>query len=98
MGLFSFDQVTVECIYCEKPTRAQTKLLGDCKLDNLIEGDIISKDIFADCILELKSNCEHCNNKIRLVISNKEIIKTTKNKPDYIETDDGEYMVKDEDE
>lgn len=76
MGIY--DMIYYECIYCNKKTRAQTKIIGYNASRMFFIGDKISNKKLANCTLLLKDGCEHCKKHNAIVIRSYKIVGVAK--------------------
>lgn len=76
-----FDTINVECAHCGKRTSSQTKVLGGCLLKIWEERNAIDNSTYANCYFGLKDKCEHCGERVNILINQQFIIKTISDDP-----------------
>lgn len=87
-----YDTIELKCPFCGKDVSSQTKVLGDCGLMTLGIGDKVDSDEY-EGVFELKNKCE-CGQPLRILIHAGVITRSTKDEPNYIETNWGEVVKK----
>ena len=89
MGMY--DTIQLTCIFCEKETESQTKLLGSDMLQIIQVGDNVTEE-FGDCIFQLKSDCSNCENPLKIIIEKGIFKEVTKDEPNIIEDIFSQYQ------
>lgn len=66
-----YDNVYYPCFWCKYENYAQTKILGNCTLMNFKIGEeffVDKREVFYNCILNLKNKCEKCKKETAIII------------------------------
>jgi len=84
-----YDTIIINCPKCGKEAIVQTKALGDNTLETFGVGDTFDSDNYNGAF-QIKDNCEHCGEVLKIQIKNGKIIGTTCEAPKYIERAWGE--------